>query len=132
MNNPFDVAGKVVVITGVTGQLGSIYAEALLSRGARVFGIDLVARDSCDSFTKRYGDNFAYFHADITCKTAIKDALAVCLDRFSNVHCLINNAAIDSPPSSNAAENGPFETYPEASWDKVIGVNLKGVFFVAR
>ena len=42
-------------------------------------------------------------------------------------HVLINNAALDSPPGAPAAENGPFETYPVASLDKVIEVNLKGV-----
>jgi NAD(P)-dependent dehydrogenase (short-subunit alcohol dehydrogenase family) len=47
-------------------------------------------------------------------------------------HALINNAAIDSPPDASAAENGPFEEYPEASWDKVMEVNVKGTFLCCQ
>ena len=47
--------------------------------------------------------------------------------KFGVPTVLINNAAIDSPPSSPPEENGPFEEYPESSWDKVMSVNLKGV-----
>ena len=45
---------------------------------------------------------------------------------------LINNAAIDSPPSSDSRENGPFEDYPESSWDKVLEVNLKGAYLCCQ
>ena len=45
---------------------------------------------------------------------------------------LINNAALDSPPDSDANETGPFESYPESSWDKVMDVNVKGVFLCCQ
>jgi NAD(P)-dependent dehydrogenase (short-subunit alcohol dehydrogenase family) len=41
-------------------------------------------------------------------------------------HLLVNNAAVDSPPDAPAEEVGPFETYPEASFDRVMSVNVKG------
>ena len=41
-------------------------------------------------------------------------------------HALVNNAAIDSPPDAPADEVGPFEDYPEASFDRVMDVNVKG------
>ena len=44
----------------------------------------------------------------------------------------VNNAAIDSPPSAPPEENGLFEEYPEASWDKVVDVNLKGVYLCCQ
>lgn len=47
-------------------------------------------------------------------------------------HALINNAAIDSPPDAPAEENGPFELYPERSWDRVMDVNVKGVFLTCQ
>ena len=47
-------------------------------------------------------------------------------------HVLINNAAIDSPPGAPIEETGPFEKYPEESWDKVIDVNLKGTFLACQ
>ncbi len=54
------------------------------------------------------------------------------IGKFGTPTVLINNAAIDSPPSAPPEENGPFEDYPEASWDKVVDVNLKGVFFCCQ
>ena len=53
----------------------------------------------------------------------------------SNIGCpsvLVNNAAIDSNPSSPPEENGLFEDYPESLWDKVMDVNLKGVFLTSQ
>ena len=45
---------------------------------------------------------------------------------------LINNAALDSPPSAPADETGPFEDFPEQSWDRVMDVNVKGVFLACQ
>jgi len=45
---------------------------------------------------------------------------------------LVNNAALDSPPGAPAEENGPFETYPEESFDRVMEVNTKGVFLCCQ
>jgi NAD(P)-dependent dehydrogenase (short-subunit alcohol dehydrogenase family) len=45
---------------------------------------------------------------------------------------LINNAALDSPPGAPVEENGPFESYPESSWDRVMEVNVKGVFLACQ
>jgi NAD(P)-dependent dehydrogenase (short-subunit alcohol dehydrogenase family) len=54
------------------------------------------------------------------------------VEKWGPPHGLINNAALDSPPNSPAEENGPFETYPEDSWDKVMNVNAKGVFLCCQ
>jgi NAD(P)-dependent dehydrogenase (short-subunit alcohol dehydrogenase family) len=51
---------------------------------------------------------------------------------FGTPTVLINNAAIDSPPSAPPEENGFFEDYPEASWDKVVDVNLKGAYLCCQ
>lgn len=45
---------------------------------------------------------------------------------------MINNAALDSPPDAPPEENGPFETYPEKSFDAVMGVNVKGTLFCCQ
>jgi NAD(P)-dependent dehydrogenase (short-subunit alcohol dehydrogenase family) len=58
--------------------------------------------------------------------------LAVARSRFGTPTVLVNNAAIDSPPDAPLEENGPFETYPEASWDKVMNVNVKGVYLACK
>lgn len=128
----FDVSNEIVVITGVSGQLGNSYANTFLNLGAKVFGVDM--RKSSDSMKLEieFPEKFHYCEVDVTKKSSIQNALHVCQNIFGRPTVLINNAAIDSPPSSPPEENGPFEDYPETSWDKVIDVNLKGVFLCCQ
>jgi len=68
----------------------------------------------------------------VTRRLDLQRALQAVEARFGVPTVLINNAAIDSPPSAPVEENGPFESYPEESWDRVLGVNLKGVFLCCQ
>jgi NAD(P)-dependent dehydrogenase (short-subunit alcohol dehydrogenase family) len=124
----FDVSREIVLITGISGQLGGEYAEAFLCRGARVVGMDLRTSPRSEALTTRYSERYMYCTGDVTDKASLQTALLDIEQRFGTPTVLINNAAIDSPPSAPPEENGPFEDYPEASWDKVLDVNLKGVY----
>lgn len=128
----FDVGNAVVVITGVAGQLGANYAAAFLARGARVAGLDLRPGSRTDALATDHPDRFRFLSADVTSKASLEDAAADVQRAFGVPTVLINNAALDSPPSAPPAENGPFETYPEESWDRVLDVNLKGVFLCCQ
>jgi NAD(P)-dependent dehydrogenase (short-subunit alcohol dehydrogenase family) len=128
----FDVRPEIVLITGVSGQLGGEYAKAFLRRGARVMGIDVLSSAGIRSLSKDYPGLFYFSAADVTDKPSLQRALAEVKQQFGTPTVLINNAAIDSPPSAPAEENGPFEGYPEASWDKVMDVNLKGVYLCCQ
>ncbi|RJX31670.1 MAG: SDR family oxidoreductase [Desulfarculus sp.] len=131
----FNIAGKVVVITGGLGQLGSQYARELLGRGALVAVLD---RQVSDPERRRiFGDladdrRLLCLAADVTRRDSLEQALAGVQERWGAPHGLINNAALDSPPDAPVQENGPFETYPEASWDRVMEVNAKGVFLCCQ
>jgi NAD(P)-dependent dehydrogenase (short-subunit alcohol dehydrogenase family) len=127
----FDVSAEIVVITGVNGLLGNGYAEAFLERGAHVAGLDLMPSTS-STLAERYPGRYTFHAADVTSKTALLQAAEQITSKVGMVTVLINNAAIDAPPSAPPEENGPFESYPEASWDKVIDVNLKGVFLCCQ
>lgn len=128
----FDVSNEIVVITGVSGQLGNSYANTFLNLGAKVLGLDM--RQSRDSvkLEMEFPEKYHYCEVDVTKKSSIEKALKICENFLGKPTVLINNAAIDSPPSSPPEENGPFEDYPETSWDKVIDVNLKGVFLCCQ
>lgn len=127
MQQLFDVSTEIVVVTGVSGQLGSQYAGAFLAQGARVCGIDLRASGASDELKAEYEGRYEFCSADVTDSASVRSALKRATAVFGVPTVLINNAAIDSPPSAPPEENGPYEDYPEASWDKVIDVNLKGV-----
>ena len=124
----FDVSGEIVLITGVAGQLGVEYAHSFLERGARVIGLDVRSSEGSGDLVSKFPSQFFSCEADVTRKASLQEALSQVVGKFGAPSVLINNAAIDAPPSSSPEENGPFEEYPEASWDKVLDVNLKGVF----
>ena len=122
----FSVEGKIVVITGACGQLGRQFTRTLIERGARVAAFDL--NPSQCSPADESGDKLMTVGVDITRRDSIQAGLAEVKSKWGTPDALINNAALDSPPNASAEENGPFETYPESSWDKVMEVNAKGVF----
>jgi len=126
----FDVRDRTVIITGGLGQLGWQFATALGQRGAKVAIFDSAA--DVHVLNSRleghdWADNCCVVKVDVTDRSSIEAALSAVEERWGTPHALINNAALDSPPSAPAVENGPFESYPEASWDRVMDVNVKGV-----
>lgn len=128
----FDVSREIVLITGVSGQLGGEYARAFLECGARVVGLDLRPSTRSDALALQYPENYLFCPSDVTVKISLQNALNEIVSKTGTPTVLINNAAIDSPPSAPLEENGPFEDYPETSWDKVIDVNLKGVYLCCQ
>jgi NAD(P)-dependent dehydrogenase (short-subunit alcohol dehydrogenase family) len=66
------------------------------------------------------------YRVDVTDRGALEQAEREVEREWGAPHLLVNNAALDSPPDAPAEEVGPFETYPEASFDAVLDVNVKG------
>jgi len=129
----FAVAGRVVVVTGGMGRLGGHFAQALRKRGARVAVLDIAVDEG--TVAQRYGgdrEGLLFVRADVTNAASLEAALATVEQAWGPPHALVNNAAIDAPPDAPPEENGPFERYPEDSWDRVMAVNTKGVFLCAR
>jgi NAD(P)-dependent dehydrogenase (short-subunit alcohol dehydrogenase family) len=117
MTDPlFDVSGRVAVVTGGMGQLGSEYVRALGERGMRVAVFDTAADEPID----------------VTDRASIEAGLERVTRDWGVPHLLVNNAGLDSPPDAPAEEVGPFETYPEASFDQVMDVNVKGTFLCCQ
>lgn len=126
----FNVSNEIVVITGVNGQLGTSYAKAFLNAGSIVIGLDLELNEN--TLKDSYPNNYFFFCADVTDKSSLQNILLDIKFKIGIPSVLINNASIDSPPSCPPEENGPFEDYPESSWDKVFEVNLKGVYLCCQ
>lgn len=125
MTDPlFDLGGRIAVVTGGAGQLGSVFTAGLVERGARVVVLDVEPVEAPDGVRA--------FEVDITDRAAIEGALRAIEADWGTPHLLVNNAALDSPPDAPAEEVGPFETYPEASFDAVMDVNVKGTFLCAQ
>ena len=130
MSDPlFDFNGRVAVVTGGLGNLGRTYGGALADRGAHVAVIDTLAEAPPHDQAFRahlMGGRISVFQADITDRDALEHAVAGVVSQLGVPHILVNNAAIDAPPDAPATENGPFETYPAESLDRIMAVNVKG------
>ncbi len=121
--------GKRALVTGAAGGLGRAFAEGLAAAGARVLVADINA-DGVAVTVKLIRDNGGEAHAasvDVT-STASCTALAdTARDTLGGLDILINNAAIYA-----GLERRPLEDLDEAVWDKVMAVNVKGVWQVSR
>ena len=125
MSDPlFDLSGRVAVVTGGSGQLGRTYATGLAERGVRVASFDLIPGEGADG-TRAY-------EVDVTDRSAVAAAFDEVVSEWGVPHVLVNNAGLDSPPDAPAAEVGPFEEYPEESFDAILDVNVKGAFLCSQ
>ena len=130
-NDLFSIKGETIVVTGGLGQIGSSYCQALGEYEANIVILDSSEYNLGVSHntTKLIDAGQAiYIKTDITDKKSLSEALKTIESKFGTPYGLINNAGLDSPPNSSSKSNGSFETYDENIWDKVIDVNLKGVF----
>lgn len=121
--NLFDVKDKVVIITGGLGLLGTRFATHLIGEGAKVAVFDNVVEHPQES------KEHIILDVDVTKKQDIKEGLVDVIAKWGVPHGLINCAAIDFPPKDNQTT---FENYPEDEWDKVMAVNVKGVFLCCQ
>ncbi len=128
MHDSFDVSQKTVVITGGLGILGQTFAKFLLTRNAKVVLFDQPENpDLAAVFGSKSLENICYVSVDVRQRHSVERGLALCERRFGGIpDALINSAAIDAPPDAPISENGPFESYPMTSFDRVMDVNVKG------
>ena len=113
----FSLEGRIAIVTGGAGQLGAEIARGLEERGARVAVFDVAAER---------------FRVDVTDRAAVEAATEEVARELGVPHVLVNAAALDSPPDAPPEEVGPFETYPERSFDQVMDVNVKGTFLCCQ
>jgi NAD(P)-dependent dehydrogenase (short-subunit alcohol dehydrogenase family) len=126
----FDLSGRVAVVTGGIGQLGSGLAVALAGRGMRVAILDVETepRSGAAGLRTALDEGTVRVHAcDVTDRAQVEAALALVETDWGVPHLLVNAAAIDSPPDAPANEVGPFEDVPLDSLERVVHVNVVGV-----
>ena len=128
----FDLSGKVVIITGAAGMLGSSYAYGLSRQGANVVLTDInftksknIEKDIRDSL---HTDPFS-LKIDLTKIKSIKSMISNVLKKYSKIDVLINNAAYQGNPKIRTAG---FEKLSLDTWNQAIDVNLTGVFLCCQ
>lgn len=121
----FNLTGKVVVLTGAAGILGSRIATAFAERGATLALLDREAskvKALEETICNSYSSSVRSYALDITSREDYESTVDKIETELGPVDVLINNAAAKSP---NFFE--PFETFPIEDWDMVMSINTTGV-----
>ena len=125
-DNLFSIAGKTVVITGGSRGIGEMMAAGFLQNGAKVI-ISSRKADACDAAVERlkaFGPDVSAIPSDLSNMDGILHLQSELSKVTDKIDVLINNAG--------AAWGAPIDEFPEIGWDKVMDVNVKGVFFTTQ
>ena len=117
----FDLKNKVAIISGASGGLGEAMAVALSMQGAKIAVLDL--KDG-SNVAKKLKTKSKYYKLDVTNEEEIKKVVDEIKKEFDSIDILINNAGVYFPTPI-------IETKVE-DWDKLININLRGYFLMAK
>lgn len=125
MKNLFDISGKIAVITGGSRGIGAMIARGFVENGVKTYICSRKA-DQCEATVAelgKYGEIIG-LPADLSTLDGVNAFAAEIAEREEKIDILINNAG--------AAWGAPIDEFPEAGWDKVMDINVKGVFFLTQ
>lgn len=126
MSDLFRLDGKVVVLTGAAGIIGTEVTRLFLNSGARVFAVDREEALLEQRLGKAH-DSLMTCVADVSSKESVGRAFAQLSGKWGVPHVLLNNAAAKS---ANFFES--FETFALDEWNEVMAVNLTGAMLCAQ
>lgn len=124
MSNPFDLTGKVALVTGGNTGLGQGIALALAEAGADIASVALSDSDETIEKVQALGRKAIGVSADLTSIEPVERVLKETLDAFGRVDILVNNAGL--------IRRADAVDFSEADWDLVMNINLKTVFFMSQ
>lgn len=125
----FDLRGRVVIVTGGAVGIGRIYSEHLHAAGARVVIADIATEAgnrAADAFRQR-GEEALFIATDISEEAQTLDLAKRVIERFGRIDGLVNNASLMSTLPRRSWLDIPL---PE--WDRVMAVDLRGLFLCCR
>ena len=119
--------GRVAVITGGAGMIGHAAAMSLAAAGADVMLVDINAEalKTRRGAIEKLGVRVETHVADVSKSIEVASYVASTLQAFGRIDAFFNNAGIEG-------KLGPTHEYDEAEFDKIIAVNLKGIFLGLR
>lgn len=123
------LAGKVAVVTGAAGGLGRAVATRFAREGAFVVAADINEADGTTLMERlqKNGSEITFVRADVSDEASVKRLIDSALDHYQRIDVLCNNAGILLPEL-----DAPVHELSSATWDRVLGVNLRGCFLCAK
>ncbi len=133
----FDLSGRVALITGGSGLLGSQHARALAEIGASVVIAD-IDMERAEVEVAQVRIEFPRVQAmaltlDVTSQASVAAGLDTVLQALGGIHVLVNNAAVDPKVKADSVvETSRLENFPLDQWNFQLGVGLTGAFLCAQ
>ena len=125
--------GKVVVVTGGAAGIGRAVARRFAAEGARVSAWDVAAAPDLAAELQALGGEAETRRLDVADRAAVEAATATVVERWGRYDVLINNAGIVRDAQLvKWREGAVLAAMDDATFDAVVGVNLKGVFLCAQ
>ncbi len=119
--------GKVVIVTGASRNIGRVYARGLAREGAKVAAADILDASGTVEEIEAAGGEAIALSVDVTDEEATRRMAESVRGRFGRIDGLVNNAAL-----YHDLEVKSFLEFSGEEWDRVMAVNLKGLFFCIR
>ncbi len=119
---------RVALITGGAAGIGKATAKRFIEEGAKVVICD-VNQEAGEATVQELGPDAAFYHVDVTDRQAVQAWVDNVVDKYGRVDVLVNNAGILRDNQLVKVKDGELvKQMPEADFDLVVAVNLKGVF----
>lgn len=115
---------RTAIITGAAGSIGSAIARSYAREGADLCLVDREPATDLAEEIRQLGRRVIDVPTDVTSKSAVDGMVAQCLDVFGKVDVVVPVAGVTSVGSAQDLE--------EAEWDRVLAINLKGVFLCCQ
>ena len=130
--NPlFDLTGRSIIVTGGGTGIGKVYSTALAGAGANVVIADIAAKEgeavAAAINAAEDGGKALATTTDISDEAATLKMAAAATEAFGGIDVLINNASLMS-----VLERRPWHEIEVEEWDRVMAVNLRGMFLCCR
>jgi 3-oxoacyl-[acyl-carrier protein] reductase len=122
---------RVIIVTGGAHGIGRTYCEGLAREGARVVVADLDGNGAAELVRtlEKNGHEGLAVQTDVSDPDATTRMAEAAHQRFGHIDGLINNAAVFQRPAMSRV---PFEQIPVDEWDRLMAVNLRGIFLCCR
>ncbi|HEY3344997.1 MAG TPA: SDR family oxidoreductase [Anaerolineaceae bacterium] len=133
----FDLTGKVAVVTGGIGLLGSEFCRTLAEAGASVIVADLDGTSAVTLAAQLCQAGYAAegVTVDVTQPDSVQAMAQKAVDRFGRLDILVNSAAMDpkfDQAHASQQNDNAFENYPLEAWNQALSVNLTGMFLCCQ
>src|SRR6478736_6060068 len=124
MSHPFDLDGKVALVTGANTGLGQAIAIALAQAGADIAAVGRSAPDDTRAEVGKAGRRCEWIEANLDDSAGVTAIVDAAVAKFGAIDIVVNNAG-------TIRRNDALD-FTQEDWDAVIGVNLKSAFFLAQ